>query len=135
MLMITSAVFVSVDKVLGLDGAAFVALGFVFLFELITGVWAAHLRGETISSLKLSRFTLKVACYLVLISATYLMAINFKNHNKDVAGWVFDWLHVFLLTQIVLENVVSILENLASINGKEKSEWIKKIQDKFNSIF
>lgn len=134
MLMIISAAFVSVDKILGIDGAAFVALGLVFLLELITGIWAAHLRGETISSLKLSRFSLKVACYLVLISATYLMANSFKSHNKDVAAWGFDWLHVFLLAQIVLENIVSILENLACINGKEKSAWIKKIQDKFNSI-
>jgi|SRR6185437_2442237 len=133
-LMIISAMYVSIDKFFGLDGAAFVALGFVFLVELISGIVAAHVRKETISSAKLSRFTLKVACYLVLISVTYLMAISFANHKKDVAAWVFDWLHVFLVAQIVLENIVSILENLAVMSGKDKAAWINKIQEKFNGI-
>lgn len=134
-LMVLAAVWVSIDKVFGLDGGAFVALAFVFVAELLTGITAAHVRGETISSVKLSRFSLKVACYLVLIAVTYLMSISFKNHKNDVATWVFDWLHVFLVVQIVLENIVSVLENMAVINGKDKSAWINKIQEKFNSFF
>lgn len=133
-LMFFAFTWVSIDKIFGLDAAAFVALGFVFLVELMSGVVAAHVRGETISSVKLSRFTLKVACYLVLIAVTYLMAISFGNHKKIAAAWAFDWLHVFLVVQIVLENIVSILENLAVINGKDKSAWINKIQDKFKAI-
>jgi phage-related holin len=133
-LMIVCAVWVSVDKVFGLDSGAFVALGCVFVAELVTGIVAAHMRGETISSVKLSRFSLKVACYLVLIAVSYLMAQSFANHKQDVAGAVFDWLHIFLVAQIVLENIVSILENLAVINGKDKSAWISKIQEKFNTL-
>lgn len=133
-LMIFCAIWVSIDKVFGLDGAAFIALGMVFFAELTTGVVAAHIRGETISSVKLSRFSLKVACYLVMIAVSYLMAQSFTNHKDDVAAVAFNWLHIFLVAQIVMENIVSILENLAVINGKDKSAWISKIQEKFNAL-
>ncbi|MGZ3753587.1 MAG: phage holin family protein [Mucilaginibacter sp.] len=129
-----SVVFPAIDKIFGLDGAAFIAMGLVFMAELLTGVVSAIKRKEPLSSVKLSRFVLKMACYMILISSTYLMSVSFKNHNKDIPAWVFDWLHVFLIAHIVLENIVSILENLAQINGKEKPAYLNKIQEKFNSL-
>lgn len=133
-LMICSAAWGSIDKIFGLDGAAFVGLALVFISELITGIAAATVRGESLSSVKLSRFSLKVFCYLVLIGATYLLGLSFASHNKQLAAWVMDWLHIFLTMQIVLENTVSILENLAEINGKEKPAYIAKIQEKFKQL-
>ena len=133
-LMIVSAVWGSLDKVFALDDFAFVALAMVFFMELLTGICAAHIRQEAFSNVKLSRFTLKVACYLVLIAVTHLMAVSFTNHGKNVPAWAFDWLHIFLVAHIVLENIVSILENLAVIDGKDKSAWIVKIQEKFKSL-
>jgi phage-related holin len=133
-LLIVSASWVAIDKVFGIDAAAFIALFIVFVFELLSGIYAARIRREALSSMKLSRFTLKLACYLVLISVTYLMANSFKNHGKDVPAWAFDWLHVFLVGHIVLENVVSILENVATISGKEKDAIVTRLQDKFYSL-
>src|SRR3569833_191998 len=124
LLMTWSAFFTAIDKVFGLDGAAFIGLAFVFAVELVSGICAAHVRGEAISSVKLSRFGLKVTCYLVMIASTYLMAASFTSHKKDVPAWAFNWLNIFLVSLIVLENIVSILENLAVISGKDKSAWI-----------
>jgi phage-related holin len=134
-LLVVSASWVAVDKVFGIDAAAMVALTIVFVVELCSGIYASRIRREPLSSMKLSRFTLKVACYLVLIAVTYLMAASFKNHGKDVPAWAFDWLHVFLVGHIVLENVVSILENVATISGKEKDAIVTRLQDKFYSFF
>lgn len=134
LLMGCSALFSAIDKVFGLDAAAFIGLAFVFAVELISGMYAAHIRGEAISSVKLSRFGLKVTCYLVMIASTYLMAVSFTSHKKDVPAWVFNWLNVFLVSQIVLENIISVLENLAVISGKDKSAWIIKIQEKFKAL-
>jgi phage-related holin len=130
-LMIISCGFVDVDKLFGLSEAALIALLIVFVAELVTGVSASVIRKESISSIKLSRFGLKVACYLVLIYVSYTMGQSFAAHNKAVGAWVFDWLNVFLIVQITLENIISILENLAVISGKEKTTWINKIQDIF----
>lgn len=124
-----------VDKLFGLDGFAFVALLIVFITELISGITASSIRKEQFSSMKLSRFSFKVAYYLVLIAVPYLMANSFYSHKKELPAMVFEWLHTFLVVQIVLENVVSILENTAVITGKDKTHIITKIQDKINQLF
>lgn len=127
--------WVLVDKIFGLDQAAFIALLAIFVTELITGIWAARVRGENISSVKLSRFSLKVACYLVMIGVSYCLYQSFKSHDEGVAGWSFNWLHNLLVAQVVFENTISILENIASINGKEKDAIVTRITNKFNSFF
>ena len=133
-LLMMSICWVPFDKIFGLDGMALLALALLFATELVTGIWAAVVRKEQISSIKLSRFGLKVACYLVLIGVSHLLSVSYQTHDKAVPAWVFDWLNVFLVVHISLENFISVLENLAQINGKEKAAWIEKIQEKFNSI-
>lgn len=129
-----SAISVSVDKIFGLDGLAFLALLIVFITELFSGLIAAHVRGEKIESHKLSRFTFKITYYLVLIAVPYIMSNSFRNRDRDLPAVIFDWLHIFLVVQIVLENMVSILENLAVVSGKDKTHWITKIQEKINGL-
>lgn len=133
--MIISALWVGIDKGFGLDDSAFIALLVVFVTELISGITASRIRKETFSSMKLSRFSLKVACYLVLIGVTYSMYLSFQHHNDYLASVMFDWMHIFLTVQIVFENIISILENIAVISGKDKSAWIEKLKDKLNTVF
>jgi len=130
-----SATAVPVEKWLGLDWAAFVALLLVLLFELVSGVWASAVRKEPLSSKKLSRFTLKVASYLIIMAVTNLMAISYARSHKSLPATVFDWMNSFLVIQIVLEQVVSILENVAEISGKPKTHWISKLQEKIESFW
>lgn len=129
-----SVTFPFIDRVFGLDAYAFAGLIIVFVAELTSGLFAAHIRKEVFSSMKLSRFTFKVFYYLVLIAVPYLLAQSFQAHGKGAAATIFDWLHLFLVVQIVLENLVSILENLAVISGKDKTHWISKIQSKISGL-
>ncbi|WP_410221933.1 phage holin family protein [Pedobacter sp.] len=129
-----SLFFPFIDRVFGLDVYAFGGLVLVFIAELTSGLIAANIRKETFSSMKLSRFTFKVAYYLILIAVPYVMSVSFRDHGRTAAATVFDWLHLFLLAQIILENIVSILENVAVISGKDKTHWIAKIQTKINEL-
>lgn len=129
-----SLMFPFIDRIFGLDAYAFAALLIVFIAELTSGLIAANLRKETFSSTKLTRFSFKVFYYLVLIALPYVMAQSFEHRGKSTAAMMFDWLHLFLLAQIILENVVSILENIAVITGKDKTHWISKIQAKINGL-
>lgn len=129
-----SVLFPFIDRVFGLDAYAFFFLLIVFISELTSGIIAASIKKEQFSSMKLSRFSFKVFYYLVLIALPYVMSISMKAHDKSTAAVMFDWLHLFLLAQIVLENIVSILENLAVISGKDKTHWITKIQEKIISL-
>lgn len=129
-----SLMFPFIDRVFGLDAYAFAMLLVVFFAELSSGLIAAHIRKEVFSSTKLSRFTFKVFYYLVLIALPYVMAQSFEHRGRSGTAVIFDWLHLFLLAQIILENVVSILENLAVISGKDKTHWISKIQNKLEGF-
>lgn len=133
-LLIMSSIWGAVDKVFGLDQEAFLALVIIFVGELISGIWAAIVRGDSISSVKLSRFGLKVVCYLIMIGVSYCFAQNFAVHKKYVAEWAFDWLNTVLVAQVGFENTISILENIAHINGKEKDAIVVKITEKFKNI-
>jgi uncharacterized membrane protein len=134
-LLIITFSWTAVDKIFGLDQAGFLAMLVIFVTELVSGLWAASIKKETFSSVKLSRFSLKVACYLVLIGVSYSMYNSFKKHDEWLAAVSFNWLHIALVTHVVFENSISILENLAIINGRDKDAFVTKITDKLNSLF
>jgi len=123
-----------VEQVFGLDYMAVGGLLLVMLLELASGTYASHISKQEFSSRKLSRFTFKSACYLVLISVPYLFYTSFNRHGSTLAASIFEWLHLFLVVQIVLENIFSILENMAVIQGKPKTFWIDKIKGKINGM-
>lgn len=129
-----SFVMPPVERVFGLDGLAVGGLLIVFVAEITSGVIASKIKGDPFSSVRLGRFTFKVFFYIVLICVPYLMAESFRAKGKELATVMFDWLHLFMLAQIIIENMISILENVAIIGGKDKTHWIKKIQDKVNGL-
>lgn len=124
----------AIDIVFGMSGLTFACFVLVMLTELVSGIRASRVKKEVFSSMRLSRFTFKVACYLVLIAVPYVLSVNYAAHHNNIASSAFDWLHVFLVMQIVFENTVSILENLGVIMGNDKTLWIRKIQDKLKSF-
>ena len=130
LVLLWSACFAEIDRTFGIDAGAVMALALVMAFELISGIYASHIQHVPFSSKKLSRFTFKCACYLVLIAVPYLFEVSFKKHGNSIAGSLFEWLHIFFVVQIVLENIVSILENLSVIQGKDKTYWIDRIKEK-----
>ena len=123
----------TIEILYGLDGMGFLALVAVFCLELITGISASVIKKENISSHRLSRFTLKAACYLVLISVPYVLSQSLKSSDRGATAWALDALSSLLILQVVQENVVSVLENLAVITGKEKDSWITAIKSLFKS--
>lgn len=133
--VILSAFFPTVNNALGIDGGAFIGLVLAFVVELVSGIIASHIRGEQFSSLKLSRFGLKVFIYLVLIAVPYHWYLNFDARHKVIMAVVFDWLHSFLIAQIVFENIISILENMAVICGNDKTAWINKIKNRLTTLW
>ena len=123
-----------IETLLGLDALAFMGLMVVMLLELVSGIWASRIRKETFSSKRMSRFTFKCAVYLLLIAVPYLFSQSYDERGKTLAAGVFDWMHVFFTVQIVVENLISILENYAVISGKDKTHWIVKIQNKADQL-
>jgi len=130
MVLILSAGLGWVDKIFGLSALAVGALVLVMFAELGSGIYASHVKKEEFSSKRLSRFGVKIACYLILISVPYILYDSAHAHGNTVAAYLFEWMHTFLMIQVVAENIISILENVAVIQGKDKNFWIEKIKSK-----
>ncbi|MCH7400121.1 phage holin family protein [Belliella sp. DSM 107340] len=124
-----------VSRVFGLDAWSFGVLLIMFMVELRSGIRASKIRGEQFESMKLSRFSFKVFYYLVIIAVTHLMSFSYAMLDKPVASEIFSWMQIFLVIQIVHENIVSIAENISVISGKPKAHWINKLSDKVNGFF
>lgn len=124
-----------VQTVFGLDWQAFAAFLVVLAWELVSGIIASRIKGEPFSSSRLSRFGFKTAQYLILIAVPYLVSVSLRASGRTLAAEVLEWLYLFFVVQIVFENIVSILENQATITGRDKAHWISKIQDKINKLF
>jgi len=120
---------------LGIQTAALIMMLMAFVVELLSGIAASRIKKERFSSFRLSRFSFKVFIYLVLIAVPYHWSQNYAAKGEAVMAECFDWLQNFLIIHIAQENMVSILENLAVIEGKEKSAWIESIKTKITSLW
>ena len=87
-----------------------------------------QLRGEPFESKKFSRFSFKTVYYLVLMAVPFLFSESFRYQEKHAAAAIFDSIYVFLVLVIVLEVLVSILENVGTITGKPKTYWIERLK-------
>lgn len=122
---------VPLTKIFGLNELALIALGVTFCLEFASGIWAAKCRGENLVSSKVTRFILKLALYLNVIAVFWLLHVSFDEQGRAVGSIVFDYLHLLSVFEIIYENWISIRENAGDIN--EKSDWLVKLRDKFNS--
>lgn len=130
-----SSVSVITFKVLGLDVFASIAFVCVMLLEVLSGLRASHKTNVAASSTKMSRFSLKLACYCVVLFVCNSFAESFEAKGGAVGAWFFSWLHLFSAIHIATENIFSIMENWAIIEGKDKTFYITKVQNKINKIF
>lgn len=121
-------------KLFGLDAYAFIALLLAFLFDIATGLLKSIKSHEKIESFKLSRFSFKLGYYLLSIALFHLLSVSFENQEKSLAADVMGWLYATTIILIVLENTISIAENIAVLDGKNKEHWIYKVQEKIHKL-
>ena len=123
-----------IQKFFGLDSYAFIALVLILVVELASGITASMHRKEALESSKLRRFLFRLFYYMVLIAVPYLLAPSFLANKKATGAWALDLLHSAIVLQIVFENTISILENMSVIDGKDKTQLITKLKEKFTNL-
>lgn len=130
-----SAVF---ETIFGLQNLTIMAFVVLVILELLTGLIASKVRGEKIVSHKFGRFGLKVLVWLALVYVTNSVKLEFINSNgvfDSLALVLFTWLHGSIFIYIVLEYLISVLENLGVITGTSNKTLINAITNKLNSFF
>ena len=122
---------------LGLRSFTLIAFVVLITMELITGLIASKVRGEKIVSNKFGRFGLKVLVWMTLLYVTNAMRLEYLTGETNFSGLAsgfFVWLHGTLFIYIVIEYLISVLENLGVITGDNRNSLIKTIINKLNSF-
>lgn len=123
---------------LGLRHLTILAFVVLITLELLTGLIASKIRGEKIVSHKFSRFGFKVFVWLILLYVINTMKVEYSqqtnNNFTSLASGFFTWLHGTLFIYIVIEYLISILENLGVITKKKNDNIIKTIIKKLNNF-
>lgn len=130
-----SAFFV---QYLGISPALIPAMVIILATELWTGIRASRKRKEPFESGKFSRFVLKLCVWMVLFYTAHSFMNEYRAQDTMVqilAFTFFEVLKVFLMSLFLVENITSILENLAVLDGKPKDAYVEKTKDLFNAFF
>jgi len=124
-----------IETVFGLQGLTILAFVTLVILELTTGLIASHVRGEPIISKKFGRFGLKMLVWLVLLFVINSLKKEYHDEGNfnELAAGLFTWLHGTLFIYVNLEYLISVLENLGVISGRNNDGLIKLIRDKFKS--
>ncbi len=97
-----------------------IALFFLIIFDLITGIFAARVSKERIKSAKVVRTPIKIAIYFMLITVTRLAEYSLP----DVVGYLDETMIAFL----VLTELISNIENVGKMGYVIPKVLLKKLK-------
>ena len=117
-----------VEKAFGLSVVTMGAFICLLSIELITGIVASRIKGKKIQSKKFGRFGLKL---FVWISLFFIVHSLQRQYEGEAIGYFYGWLHAFIVGYVTMEYVISVLENLAVISGKQNSIMVKLLRKKW----
>jgi len=120
------------STILGFDHTMFMAFFVMVLFELGSGVTASIVEGKKIVSKKISRFGFKLLTWLILIYITHVFANAYADQGKVIA-WFTSAFHETIIGYIMWEYIISILENMERITGREipLKKYLNELLDKY----
>jgi len=119
----------NIERFVGLEPVVFLAVICLFVLEIITGITASvFFKKEPFDKEKLGRSIVKLVAYPVLLSLIHNFQ-QFDIGSIDVFGFGIDFFsiaHTALVFLVILQVLISFLENL-TIMGFKELELITKI--------
>lgn len=125
------------SKYLGIGPIIVLAMFVAVITETVTGIKASKTLGKKFESFRFSRCVIKVAIWMILVFIANSFALECESRSAwiDALGAVFfDIVRLFVLIYFVIEYVISILENLAVIDGKPKTEFTDALQALWGTV-
>ncbi|MFN4124142.1 MAG: phage holin family protein [Flavobacteriales bacterium] len=133
-MVVLSSLMVSLEMFLGLSHATLVAFAVLALAELISGLTASVVvKKQRLESGKMGRFTFKLAMLMIVIYVVNTFRLQFLD-NAPILHGLFDWMYSGIFAYTALEYLVSVLENVSVITGKESSSLINAIKEKLSNL-
>ncbi|GJG35775.1 phage holin family protein [Prevotella lacticifex] len=135
--ILISSILAFTSKYLGLGPVIVLAMFVAVITETVTGIQASKKLGKKFESFRFSRCVIKVAIWMILV----YIANSFTLECESRDGWInsigatfFDIVRLFILIYFVIEYFISILENLAVIDGRPKTDFTDALHDLWKAI-
>jgi preprotein translocase subunit SecG len=131
LLFATSAIATFVQQTTGLQAIAVISFVAIMAAELVSGIKASAVSNNgkfNFSSQRFSRFLFKLFYYFALLFFCHSMNLHYLSVGKEMTAGTFDWMHTYLVVHIGGENIISVLENVAVIEGKPKTHYLQKVK-------
>ena len=132
-----SGIFALISHYIGFSPLIVFAMLVAVIVETLTGIKASMKRGEKFESFRFSRCIIKVSIWMVLVFITNCFMLECENEE----GWLallgsnfFDIVRLLILVYFLVEYIVSIMENLAVLDGKPKSEFVETLRDIYKAF-
>jgi len=123
-----------IEKFFGIYPLTLISFGILILLELVTGLLASRKKGLKIESKKFSRFGLKFGVWVTVFFIVQSLKLQYKDDSEVVYGF-YSWLHTFILGYVNMEYLISVLENISVITGKDNNPLVNSLKNKFDKIF
>ena len=121
----------------GIQPALCVAMFLAVIVEVKTGIMASKKLGHKFESFKFSRCFIKIAIWLVILFIIHAFEKEYESRTNLIqlaAYGFFNFVYVVSLTGFLVEYLTSILENIAVLQNKPKTELIEAIQGGWTSL-
>jgi len=131
MMMFISLISATVNYFFGIQPALAFAMLVAVIIEVYTGIKASRKQGRKFESFRFSRCVIKVGIWLLILFIVHAFEKEYETRTNliQIAAYTFfNFVYVVSLTGFLVEYLTSILENVAVIQNKPKTQIIEAIQ-------
>ena len=109
----------------------------LFILEFLTGVSASvFVKGERFNSWKMGRMVLKIFIYSTILAVFYILSTHIGGFTigKSFTFNFFQWTYYIVLNLLILQLLISVLENLEVLGFKEAAPLLRLFRRKQQQI-
>jgi len=131
LMMLVSFVSGTVNYFFGIQPALAFAMFVAVIVEVWTGIKASRKLGKKFESFRFSRCVIKIGIWLIILYIIHAFEKEYEsrtNYIQMAAYAFFNFVYVVALTGFLVEYLTSILENVAVLQNKPKTQIIEAIQ-------
>ena len=125
-------------KLVGITPIIILAMFVAVMVEVLSGTKASKKEGHPFESYRFSRCVLKVFIWISLFFIFHCFAMDMHAKSSNwvylIGEYFFEITHVTCMIFFVIEYTVSIMENLAVIDGKPKDAFINTLHEYFKAL-
>lgn len=132
-----SVTFAVITEFTGVGPTIALAMLVAVVTEMWTGMKASRISGKHFESFRFSRCIIKLCIWLSIIFIIHSFYKDFsysQNIFNVLASIFFSVTKLFIMMWFVFEHIISILENLAVIDGKPKDALVSRLEDCWDDI-